>query len=645
MLVHFSAQADLSEAETIHDWDERGWFVYRQLTAVADATQENAVAICRAFGGEPQRFWITNMILADGNLALAEALARLPEVRIIGPNRQFQLEKPVKTQDFGPSGDGGRAVQYSWGVTKIQAEQVWAVGYRGTGIVVAGADTGVKWDHAALKKSYRGWNGTTVNHDYNWRDAIHSNVPNSPAGNAACGFNSTVPCDDNSHGTHTVGTMTGLDSTSPENIYYFGVAPDAKWIACRNMDEGWGQESTYAECFQFFLAPTKIDGSMADPSKRPHVVNNSWSCPEIEQCTLNVAATYNSIDSSLNALRAAGTVMVVSAGNSGPSCNTINAPPATLQNAFDVGASNSSDGIAGFSSRGKVLPNAFSDTLMKPDVVAPGVSVYSCTIGGYASWDGTSMAGPHVAGAVALFLDAHPAFIGNPAGIEGQIRSNATSLGSTAAQTCNGSTPPAIPNPVWGWGRLNAFELLSLPVELLFFKAFSKNDAVQIDWATASETNADHFLIEKSRDGSTGWQQLKKVPAAGESQIEKRYQIIDNQPFTGRNFYRLTQIDRDGKSQKSALAQVNFSKRAAIRAYPNPVGDELTLALFSEKNADAELSVFDQNGRLVLKNPMPVVRGSMTCRVAVGDLPAGIYFLRLVENDRDILGEGRMMKN
>ncbi len=85
---------------------------------------------------------------------------------------------------------------------KIQAPQVWDLGFRGAGVVVAGQDTGYDWDHPALQASYQGWNGTTVNHDYAWHDAIHS-------GGGVCGVDSPVPCDDYGHGTHTMGTIVG----------------------------------------------------------------------------------------------------------------------------------------------------------------------------------------------------------------------------------------------------------------------------------------------------------------------------------------------------------------------------------------------------------------------------------------------------
>ena len=87
------------------------------------------------------------------------------------------------------------------GINQVKAPNVWALGFNGTGIVIANQDTGIRWTHNALKPHYRGWNGSNADHNYNWWDAIHS-------GGGICGPNHQEPCDDNAHGTHTTGTTS-----------------------------------------------------------------------------------------------------------------------------------------------------------------------------------------------------------------------------------------------------------------------------------------------------------------------------------------------------------------------------------------------------------------------------------------------------
>jgi subtilisin family serine protease len=220
-------------------------------------------------------YWVANVLAVEGDRILVEELAARPEVLMIESDRAVRvpLETPL------PEGSATAAAGAEWNIAKVNAPYLWGLGNSGAGLVYANADTGVQWDHPALKPKYAGWNGSTVDHNYAWWDAIHEDL--SGGGTNTCGFDSLVPCDDYAHGTHTMGTGVGDDGAGNQT----GMAPGAKWIACRNMEQGVGRPSTYIECLQFFLAPTDLQGGNPDPSKRPHVVGNSYNCPTSEFCT------------------------------------------------------------------------------------------------------------------------------------------------------------------------------------------------------------------------------------------------------------------------------------------------------------------------------------------------------------------------
>ena len=371
------------------------------------------------------------------------------EVRAIQPN-------PTVAVDLLPEEREQQALDFregvEWGIAAIGADQVWDMGFTGQGVVIGGQDTGYEWDHPAIKESYRGWDDTLsqADHNYNWHDAIHEidsmNGPPYIAEANPCGLSSLVPCDDHNHGTHTMGTMTGTVSDEGKSI---GVAPGAKWIACRNMERGYGSPASYIECFEWFLAPTDLNGENPDPSKAPHVIANSWSCPEIEGCT---PANFETMQIAVDNLKAAGVVVVVSAGNSGSQCHTVSTPAAIFENSFTIGATRQTDTIANFSSRGTVTVD--SSNRLKPNIAAPGVGIRSSIRnGGFATFSGTSMAGPHVAGAVALLISANPELAGQVEAIEDLLESTARPMLSD--QDCGGVSGMEVPNAVYGYGRMN----------------------------------------------------------------------------------------------------------------------------------------------------------------------------------------------
>lgn len=443
-LVVLSEQADLSGAESLPTREAKGRYVFDTLLAHSRRTQRSLIDWLEDRGIEYQSFYIVNTILVKGDRDIAVGLAARPEVGRIEGNPVVTGISPVDTGNGDKPRDEFLTASpqgIERGITYIRAPEVWAAGYTGQGIVIGGQDTGVKWNHPALISRYRGWNGTVASHDYNWHDSIHS-------GGGVCGADSKIPCDDDTHGSHTVGTAVGTDGGDNQ----IGVAPGAKFIACRNMDRGNGTPATYLECFQFFLAPYPVNATpdRGDPSKAPDLTTNSWGCPPSEGCA---AAT---LQAAIEAQRAAGIMTIVAAGNSGSSCSSINEPPAIYDASYTVGALSAATGsLASFSSRGPVTIDGSGR--VKPDIVAPGVSVRSANSNGdYGFLSGTSMATPHVAGAVALLWSAFPHLRGRIDATEKLLNDSATRVDSSAC----GST--GIPNSYFGFGRLDikaAFDL------------------------------------------------------------------------------------------------------------------------------------------------------------------------------------------
>jgi subtilisin family serine protease len=482
-LIYMKQQADLSGSSALKTKEEKGQYVYQQLTATAQTTQVNVKQTLNQLGAPFQSFWISNTLWAKGNIAVVQAIASLPEVGAIHPVGKGAVKLPPQ-QNSVSSADGTESptspnlvTAAEPGLAKVKAPEAWALGFKGQGVVVAGADTGVRFTHNALRNQYRGWGGTAASssHDYNWHDAIH--VPNwppeplnacNPGGPTGVGQPSPLPCDDDEilgggHGSHTMGSMAGDDGGSNQ----VGMAPQAKWMACRNMSNGVGNVPTYLECMQFFLAPTKVNGTSPDPAKAPHVINNSWGC--LEGCPPEP----NPLRDSLKASRAAGIVYVASAGNDGvgdpdaPGCNTIYHPLARYPEAFTVGSTtHTTDTISDFSSRGPASidpDNAAQPFYLKPNISAPGSSIRSALRGSdteYGSLSGTSMAGPHVAGLVALVISANPALAGNVDRIEEIIEQ--TAVKKTTTEGCGGDSPTQVPNNTYGWGRIDALAAVNL---------------------------------------------------------------------------------------------------------------------------------------------------------------------------------------
>ncbi len=426
------------------------------LVEALQATADRAQANVRAYLAREQRqgnltavrpFWIFDGLAVYGARPdLIRTLAARPDVALIRlDHRRRWIEAPPEStfapeseKRLQPASDRATTVTttpVAWGVERIRADQVWAsLGISGTGVVVANVDTGVDWTHPALQTNYRGYDPKGFHqHVGNWFDATDAGA--------------LYPVDSYGHGTHTMGTLAGRDG--------IGVAPDARWIAVRAFDHsGTAMDSWIHAAFEWLLAPA------GDPALAPDVVNNSWG---------NSIGGLTTFQADLDALRAAGILVVFSAGNSGPQQGTVGSP-ASLPGAFAVGASDEDDEVAYFSGRG---PSPWGE--VRPHVVAPGVHVNSALPGGaYTEMNGTSMAAPHVAGAVALILSAHPGL-------------DITQTISVLTRTAIPITLP-IPNNNSGYGRIDAYAAVALTADAGQIGGVVRSDGLPIVGATVEAT-------------------------------------------------------------------------------------------------------------------------------------------------------------
>ena len=452
VLIILENNTDLSQASLFNQKVDKGTYVYETLLQEAQVSQQEILEYLNNKQIDSKSFFLANAILTKITAPMLQELIVMPHVKRIQIDEWTTNELP---KDQSVNETNNRTIDaIEWGLSMIRADEVWDLGYTGNNVVIGGQDTGVEWFHPAIKSQYRGWDGSSEDHNYNWHDAIHEIDPGN-SGTNPCGLDNIAPCDDHNHGTHTVGTMVGVD-----NDLQIGVAPEASWIGCRNMERGAGRPSTYLECFEWFLAPTDSNNENPDVSKAPHVINNSWGCPESEGCN---PTNFLILETAINNLKAAGVVVVASAGNSGSECSTISNPPAIYENSFAVGATNENDNITGFSSRGPVTVD--NSNRLKPNVSAPGRNVNSCIRdGGYATFSGTSMAGPHVAGAVALIISARPALAGQVDLIEDILEQ--TAINKTTDQECGNVSGLSIPNNTYGFGRIDVMEAVDMALNI-----------------------------------------------------------------------------------------------------------------------------------------------------------------------------------
>ncbi len=324
-----------------------------------------------------KEFWIAPALVFDIPISRLNQLIDIPGIAGVYENGALEAIEPV---DMSLDVSSTEAVRDH--LTAMHIPSLWARGYNGRGRLICNFDTGVDGDHEALQSHWRG-----------------NTEPSS-----ACWFaphiDSDVPEDNMGHGTETMGIMLGSTPTDT-----FGVAPAASWIAAAVIDQGQTLEKTFADIIEAFQWAIDPDGNPATDDDVPDVIVNSWGVPTtiMEPCD----DIFNQV---IDNIEAAGVVTVFAAGNEGPDPYTLRLPANRASgplNAFAVGAiDHTTNTIAGFSSRG---PSSCDSVSIKPEIVAPGVGIYTSYKGGtYRFVSGTSMAAPVIAGLVAIMRQYNP---------------------------------------------------------------------------------------------------------------------------------------------------------------------------------------------------------------------------------------------
>jgi subtilisin family serine protease len=566
-----------------------------------------------------ETYWIANIIKVTGDSAELERLAQRHDIEDVFEDWPVELIAPVEIHEHAIAEVGHTA-----GLEAIKAPQAWALGLNGSGSLVCNFDTGVDGDHVALSSKYRGNN---------------SGEP------GACWFDpyshTEFPSDNNGHGTHTMGTMIGADSSDT-----VGVAPGAQWIAAGVVDRGGGIQQTISDILAAFQWAADPDGDPSTCDDVPDVVNNSWGIPMgyYPSCETTF---WEAIDN----LEAAGVVCIFAAGNEGPNPGTMRIPADRISsefNTFSVGAVDAGDPgfpVAGFSSRG---PSGCDNQTIKPEVTAPGVGIRSTSrTGGYVLMSGTSMAAPHVAGAVAILRQFNPQ--ATPDEIKRALMNSAQDLGQ-----------PGEDND-YGWGMIDIRRALDfMPAPENPFPVIVSTDilgdglalpgvnfhlSIALANLGSAASNVDAHLSASDPQAEVLSGDLSFGPLSESDTIEidgwdirfsneliyGQHVVFDlDLTFDGLTAHRYFMIPVGDQNTSVIEEPAPPGSPSFITNYPNPFNSS-TIIRIGDAAENAILSIYDTSGRLVA---MLRAKNGQAIWNAAG-FPSGLYFAR-AEGDKRI---------
>lgn len=448
----------------------------RSLNAKTEASVLDALALSvHSQTRVIDKFWITNMMHVRSNREGLLDLAARGDVARIYPNTSVSLVEPVAgyAPSLSPSAAGTN-------LEAVGVRSLWSRGLAGQGRLLASIDTGVEGDHPALAGNWRGNHGDTA---AAWFDPL-----DAPA-----------PMDNNGHGTHVMGTMVGRNGADT-----IGIAPGAEWITAGVIDRGSALGATIADILRAFQWVADPDGNPATTTDVPDAVCNSWGISQtiISPCD---SVFFQAIAN----LEAMGIVCVFAAGNEGPSSMSMRNPAdhaGSPASAFAVGAVDATLPelpVPSFSSRG---PSACDGISIKPDIAAPGVAIRSAYKDrSYRVLNGTSMAAPHVAAAVALLRQYDPDL--TPAQIRFALMSTAADVSDPGIDNESGhgmiNLPAALaslPGP-----SLPAISVAGASIDALGDGLFSPGETVDFSVSLNAELSDFQGLLGRLRPLTTGF--------------------------------------------------------------------------------------------------------------------------------------------
>ncbi|MEH2286747.1 S8 family peptidase [Nostoc sp.] len=367
----------------------------------------------------------------------------------------------------------------NWGADLVKAPEVWAHGYTGKGVVVAVVDTGVDYNHEDLKNNI--WTNSKEIAGNGIDDDGNGYVDDTYGWNFADQNNNTL--DDNGHGTHVSGTIAGENN----NYGVTGIAYDAKIMPVKALDEsGSGSYNSISKGIRY-----AVDNGA-------NVINLS----------LGGSSSNRTLESAIDYASSKGVIVVMAAGNDGGSSPEYPARYAS-KSGIAVGAVDKNNNLADFSNRSGTNQIAY--------VTAPGVKVYSSVPNNqYATYSGTSMAAPHVAGIVALMLSANPNLT------DAQVREIVTETAGNSTQTTGSS--------------FNISNVSSLASQVIADTAVNKTQTTNSSFNSSNfGSRIDQAITETGKsltpETTTSWNNYDFSPASSQAMSKTGYTYAETTKY------------------------------------------------------------------------------------------------------------------